>query len=102
MPCSEPRAALMRDLRVYQRHFALARSLILILVRTYEPRRRIHSNEVTTLHPPRTGELPFPVPQTQSTFHRLEQRNAFGRQRCASAIQIVRPPESIAETQPQP
>jgi hypothetical protein len=46
-------------------------------------------------------ESPFPIPQTQSAFHRHAQRNAFPSPRCASAIQIVRPLESTAETHPQ-
>jgi hypothetical protein len=41
------------------------------------------------------------VPETESTFYRLAQRNAFPSPRCASAIQIVLPSESMAETQPQ-
>jgi hypothetical protein len=44
---------------------------------------------------------PIRVPQTRSAFHPHAQRNAFRPPRCASAIQIVRPLESIAETQPQ-
>ena len=39
-----------------------------------------------------------PVPKTPSAFHPPAQRNTFRR---ASAIQIVRPLESIAETQPK-
>jgi transcriptional regulator with XRE-family HTH domain len=47
------------------------------------------------------AESPIPMPETQSAFHPHAQRNAFRRRRCASAIQIVRPLASTAETQPQ-
>jgi len=43
---------------------------------------------------------PFPIPQTRSTFHPRTMKR-FPSSRCASAIQIVRPLESIAETQPR-
>ena len=44
---------------------------------------------------------PLRVPETQSAFSSARTMNACPASRCASAIQIVRPLESIAETQPQ-
>ena len=45
-------------------------------------------------------ESPIPVPETRSVFPPRAERT-FPLPRCASAIQIVRPLEAIAETQPQ-
>jgi hypothetical protein len=45
-------------------------------------------------------ESPIQVPQTRSTFHPHRTTKRFPSSRCASTIQIVRPLESIAETQP--
>ena len=45
-------------------------------------------------------ESPIRVPETQSAVHPRTTKR-FPSSRCASAIQIVRPLESIAETQPQ-
>jgi hypothetical protein len=44
---------------------------------------------------------PIRVPQTQSASHPARTTKRFPSSRCASAIQIIRPLESIAETQPQ-
>src|SRR5262245_53108620 len=44
---------------------------------------------------------PLPFQQTQSVSHPHAQTNRFPSSRCASAIQIVRPSESRADTQPQ-
>src|SRR6266478_7208783 len=49
----------------------------------------------------KSPESPIPLPQTPSASHPRAQRNASRRRRCASEIQIVRPLESIAETQHQ-
>jgi len=45
-------------------------------------------------------ESPLVVPEAHSAFHPRAQRNA-SRHRGASTIQIVRPSESTAETQPK-
>ena len=36
-------------------------------------------SSVTTLHPPRTGELPIRVQETQSAFRQHERKTAFRR-----------------------
>jgi len=48
----------------------------------------------------RNPESPIPVPKTRSAFHFARTTKRFPSPRCASAIQIVRPLESTAETQP--
>jgi len=63
--------------------------------------RHIEANGDLFLSHPQTQNRPLPVPQTQSAFHPLAQRKRFPSSRCASAIQIVRPAESRADTQPQ-
>jgi hypothetical protein len=43
---------------------------------------------------------PFPIPKTQSAFHRLAQRTGFGRRDLRVQSRFVRPLESIARRSP--
>ena len=54
----------------------------------------------TRSNPSRIRKSPFPVQQTQSAFRPHALRNVFPSW-CALAIQIVRPSQSTAETQPK-